>query len=160
MRSCFQTGIECLSENIWAEDIFYDANKKNHLLFILLNAILYWKGKQHEKCFNRFGNCAAIHRLRAYSASTGGTDSVYKSDGARQCEGGGIAPEIMLKELDGIHVYAARKQLMQGVMVPAVCGGTTGSINVYNIAAEDQAAAEQRGFGVLPPRKNKNPIFQ
>ena len=85
---------------------------------------------------------------------------VYKSDGARQCEGGGIAPEIMLKELDGIHVYAARKQLMQGVMVPAVCGGTTGSINVYNIAAEDQAAAEQRGFAVLPPRKNKNPIFQ
>ena len=85
---------------------------------------------------------------------------VYKSDGARQCEGGGIAPEIMLKELDGIRVYAARKQLMQGVMVPAVCGGTTGSINVYHIAAEDQAAAEQRGFGVLPPRKNNHPIFQ
>lgn len=86
---------------------------------------------------------------------------VYKSDGARQCEGGGIAPEIMLKELDGIRVYAARKQLMQGVMVPAVCGGTTGSINVYHIAAKDQAAAEQRGFAVLPQSKTKgnSPIF-
>lgn len=34
---------------------------------------------------------------------------IYKSDGSRQCQGGGISPEAMKKELQGIRVYAAEK---------------------------------------------------
>ena len=75
---------------------------------------------------------------------------IYKSDGARQCEGGGISPEAMRSELQGIRVYAAGKSILRGVMFPAVCGGGTGSINVYTIAAKDQAEAQKRGFVVLP----------
>ena len=74
---------------------------------------------------------------------------VYRSDNAVQCQGGGISPEAMQSELDAIPVFAARKDQLRGVAFPAVCGGTTGSINVYTIQQADQAAAEQRGFRVF-----------
>ena len=82
---------------------------------------------------------------------------IYKPDGARQCEGGGISPEAMQSELQGIRVYSARKSILSGMMFPTVCGGITGSINVYTIAAKNQAEAQQRGFSVLP-QKNIHPI--
>lgn len=74
---------------------------------------------------------------------------IYKSDGSRQCEGGGISPEAMKKELQGIRVYAAEKQTLHGMMFPAVCGGQTGSINVYTIAEQDLSEAGKRGFNIL-----------
>ncbi len=74
---------------------------------------------------------------------------VYRSDNAVQCQGGGISPEAMQRELSGIQVFAARKDELRGVAFPSVCGGATGSINVYTIQQADQAAAEQRGFRVF-----------
>ena len=41
---------------------------------------------------------------------------------------------------------------MQGVAFPAVCGGATGSINVYTILAADRGRAEQLGFTAMPQR--------
>ena len=74
---------------------------------------------------------------------------VYRSDNSTQCHGGGISPEAMQRELSGIQVFAARKDELRGVAFPSVCGGATGSINVYTIQQADQAAAEQRGFRVF-----------
>ncbi|WP_373747428.1 hypothetical protein [Neisseria dentiae] len=74
---------------------------------------------------------------------------IYKSDGSRQCEGGGISPEAIKSQLQGIRVYAAEKQVLRGMMFPAVCGGQTGSINVYTIAEQDLPEAEKRGFSIL-----------
>ncbi|EGV36520.1 hypothetical protein [Neisseria weaveri] len=34
---------------------------------------------------------------------------------------------------------------------PEVCGGDTGTINVYTIETKDRSEAEKRGFKVLPP---------
>lgn len=98
--------------------------------------------------------------LLAACAHTGTTPAgriqVYKSDGARQCEGGGISPETMRQELRGIRVYAAAKQHLQGMMFPAVCGGATGSINVYTIDAANREKAHERGFQALP--QNRSPF--
>ena len=74
---------------------------------------------------------------------------MFKSDGSRQCEGGGISPEAMKSQLQGIRVYAAEKQVLRGMMFPAVCGGQTGSINVYTIAEQDLSEAGKRGFNIL-----------
>ena len=41
---------------------------------------------------------------------------------------------------------------MQGVAFPAVCGGATGSINVYTIPAAERGRAEQLGFTAMPQR--------
>ena len=70
------------------------------------------------------------------------------SDG--QCEGAGISVQEMQKELSGIRVYGAEKSALQDVMFPAVCGGGTGSINVYTIAKADVKQAQARGFALLP----------
>ena len=74
---------------------------------------------------------------------------VYRSDNSTQCHGGGISPEAMQSELGAIPVFAARKDQLRGVAFPAVCGGATGSINVYTISQDNQAAAEKLGFRVF-----------
>ena len=56
----------------------------------------------------------------------------------------------MQAELVGIRVHAAEKSHLPDVMFPAVCGGGTGSINVYTIDAQQRGQAEQRGFALLP----------
>lgn len=78
---------------------------------------------------------------------------VYRSDHSTQCHGEGITPEAMQRELGAIPVFAARKDQLRGVAFPAVCGGATGSVNVYTIAQDNQAAAEQRGFRVFPAQE-------
>lgn len=84
------------------------------------------------------------------AVSDGQTIRVYKPDGARQCEGEGISVAAMQAELAGIGVHAAEKSHLPDVMFPAVCGGGTGSINVYTIDAQQRGQAEQRGFALLP----------
>ena len=84
------------------------------------------------------------------SAQNTQTIQIYKLDGARQCEGEGISVAAMQAELAGIGVHAAEKSHLPGVMFPAVCGGGTGSINVYTIDAQQRGQAEQRGFALLP----------
>ena len=76
--------------------------------------------------------------------------SVYKSDGSRQCgSGSGVSAQEMLRELDGMKVYAARADVLHGVAFPAVCGGGTPNINVYVIDAKNLKKAQQRGFHLL-----------
>lgn len=72
--------------------------------------------------------------------------SVYKSDGSRQCESGGVSLETMQHELLGIKVYSAQKDTLRGVSFPSVCGGMTGNVNVYMIAPHDLPKAKQLGF--------------
>lgn len=74
---------------------------------------------------------------------------VYKSDGSRQCQDNGVPPEAMQTQLDDIRVYAARKDHLRGMMFPAVCGGITGSVNVYTIDKEALPRAEKLGFAVF-----------
>lgn len=74
---------------------------------------------------------------------------VAKSDGSRQCKGGSVSLETMQSELQDIKVFAARKDHLRGVAFPAVCGGDTGSVNVYTINANDVEIVKQRGFHVF-----------
>ena len=97
---------------------------------------------------------AAVSLLAACAGLSGSpTVQVYKHDGARQCEGEGITVASMQAELAGIRVYAAEKSHLPDVMFAAVCGGDTGSINVYTIDAHQRRSAEQRGFALLPAAK-------
>lgn len=75
---------------------------------------------------------------------------IYKSDGSRQCHGEGISVDDMQRELGEIPVYDSSKQSLNGMMYPAVCGGMTGNINVYEISPEDLELAKERGFEELP----------
>ena len=84
------------------------------------------------------------------SAQNTQTIQIYKLDGARQCEGEGFSVAAMQAELVGIRVHATEKSHLPDVMFPAVCGGGTGSINVYTIDAQQRRQAEQRGFALLP----------
>ena len=85
------------------------------------------------------------------------TVDVYRSDNARQCEkNSGITPETMRRDLGDIHVYQMRKDYLRGMMFPTVCGGATGSVNVYTIDAYNVQAEHAH---VLVFFHNKN-LFQ
>ncbi|VEG13458.1 hypothetical protein [Moraxella cuniculi] len=70
---------------------------------------------------------------------------IYKSDESVQCGGGGISPEQMRSQLQNIVVYQMRKGQLNRAY-PAVCGGATGSVNIYTIDKGQLAQAEQLGF--------------
>ncbi|STZ56285.1 EF hand [Moraxella lacunata] len=73
---------------------------------------------------------------------------VHKSDGSRQCADFAIDPETMAKELDGITIYDSRKDQLDR-MYPSVCGGGTGSVNVFTIDKADLEKAQQLGFEIF-----------
>lgn len=73
---------------------------------------------------------------------------IYKSDGSRQCAGAGIEPQTMAIELDGITIYDSRKDQLDR-MYPSVCGGKTGSVNVFVIDKVDLDKAKTLGFEVF-----------
>ncbi|MDO5290606.1 MAG: hypothetical protein Q4F13_13375 [Pseudomonadota bacterium] len=81
------------------------------------------------------------------AAETAAPISVYQSDGSRQCQGPGESPQAMAARLlQGINVLNARKDALQDRMFPAVCGGATGSVNVFDIPASAWPQAQARGF--------------
>lgn len=85
---------------------------------------------------------------------------VYKYDGSLQCgRGKEMGPETMAKELtrNGIEVKASRKGT-DGAMHIAVCGASTGKLNVYTIATEALPKARELGFRLLITRKMTNEI--
>ena len=87
----------------------------------------------------------------AHTASSAAQVQVYRSDGSRQCEqDSGSDTETMqaLLEGAGIRVYAARKGHLRDMAVPDVCGGATGSVNVYTIDAAQTAQAQAQGFAL------------
>lgn len=63
---------------------------------------------------------------------------VYKHDGSVQCEATAIDLNVMAKELinAGIDVICSQKG-DTGLMYVTVCGGATGSINIYTIHKEN-----------------------
>lgn len=89
----------------------------------------------------------------AGSAPGSATVEVARYDGSRQCEPGDpgslLRGERQLAEA-GIHVLAARKG-RDGRIYPAVCGGPTGSMDVYRIPARDLDRARALGFVRFPP---------
>jgi hypothetical protein len=72
---------------------------------------------------------------------------VGKSNGSRQCEGGGITLERMQQELGPIVVYKKSVE-NDGLMRPQVCGAGTGAHNVYEIDAKDVPKAQSLGFRI------------
>jgi len=83
------------------------------------------------------------------------TVEVYRYDGTLQCGLGKERPmAAMAEELGaaGIEVLASRKA-KDGLEHIAVCGASTGAINVYTIAQADLAVAESMGFDVLVTRE-------
>jgi hypothetical protein len=86
-----------------------------------------------------------------------GTPSVYtlfvfKLDGTKHCEpSAGVSLDSMALELTGagIEVFSSRKGYdgREGI---AVCGVSTGQINIYEIAFSDLSAALGLGFNKLP----------
>ena len=84
---------------------------------------------------------------------------VYKTRGSVQCEGRGVGPEQMSADLlkAGIRVerYACGHD---GRMRATMCGGATGELNLFSIAARDVARARELGFhaveaGDVPPQE-------
>lgn len=85
---------------------------------------------------------------------------VYKYDGSLQCERGSEIPlEDMAGELTaaGIEVQASRKGT-DGLAHIAVCGASTGNVNVYTIPSDALSRAEELGFRVLVTRKMSSGI--
>ncbi|WP_066801611.1 hypothetical protein [Moraxella oblonga] len=70
---------------------------------------------------------------------------IYKSDDSRQCANIGIDPKTMAKELGDIAIYDSRKDQLDR-MYPSVCGGETGSVNVFVIDKSDLEKAKRLGF--------------
>lgn len=77
---------------------------------------------------------------------------VAKSDGAKQCEGKGIAPEKMEADLKDIKVFSKSNQ-SDGLMRTAVCGASSGRFNVFEIEAKDLEKAKTLGFKEWKPEQ-------
>ena len=83
------------------------------------------------------------------------TVEVYKYDGSLQCgRGKEIGLEDMAKEFttNGIKVKASRKG-SDALMHIAICGASTGKLNVYRIATNALPKARELGFSLLITRK-------
>lgn len=75
---------------------------------------------------------------------------VYKYQGSRQCEGGGIPLEEMQRQLQsGGAVVTHSSCGMDGRMYPAFCGGADGKINIFTITSNSMNAALAQGFTPL-----------
>ena len=84
-----------------------------------------------------------------------GRVQVYMYDGTLQCGlGQAIGVEEMAEKLTGagIEVLQSGKDT-DGLLHIAVCGASTGAINVYTINRDDLAAARRLGFHVLVTRE-------
>lgn len=75
---------------------------------------------------------------------------VYKYQGSRQCEGGGIPLAEMKRQLEVSGVQVVNSSCgMDGRMYPAFCGGADGRINIFTIPANSVNVAFSQGFSLL-----------
>lgn len=75
---------------------------------------------------------------------------VYKARGSVQCEGRGVGPEQMSADLLKAGIQVERFACgHDGRMRAAMCGGATGELNLFSIAARDVARARELGFHVV-----------
>lgn len=91
---------------------------------------------------------AYVAKLLAQESLENETIEVYKDDGKRQCFDFAIDLETMAKQLEGIHIYDAKKDQI-GDAFPAVCGGDTGQVNVFTIKKSDLEKAQALGFEIF-----------
>ena len=80
---------------------------------------------------------------------------VYKYDGSLQCQRGEeMSLEAMAEELSsrGVEVIASRKG-SDGRMRIAMCGASTGRLNVYTIPSKSLPLAREQGFELLVTRQ-------
>lgn len=76
--------------------------------------------------------------------------TVYKSLDRTQCEAGGETPETLAAQLKAAGVEATPAGCADdGMMYGAMCGGGTGHLGLFDIAAADAAAAAKAGFRPL-----------
>ena len=89
---------------------------------------------------------------KAEKAKTGeATTFVYKSDESKQCQNGSVSLDKMKNDLKGITIKSQRKD-HDGMMYAQMCGGQTGSVNVYEIPSIDVNKALKKGFKVFPAK--------
>ena len=75
---------------------------------------------------------------------------IYKYQGSRQCESGGIPLEEMQRQLQaGGAVVTGSSCGMDGRMYPAFCGGADGKINIFTVTSNSMNAALAQGFTPL-----------
>jgi hypothetical protein len=75
---------------------------------------------------------------------------VYKYQGSRQCEGGGVPLAEMQRQLQaGGAIVTASSCGMDGRMYPAFCGGADGKINIFTVTSNSMNAALAQGFTPL-----------
>lgn len=96
-----------------------------------------------------FVQAFAASAIAAYSDDPAASNQVkvYKYDQSTQCNQDGVSLDEMQQELTsaGVTVYCAQKS-HDGLLYPAVCGGATGTINVYLIDRRDFGQALRLGF--------------
>jgi len=72
---------------------------------------------------------------------------VYKYQGSRQCENGGVSLAEMQRELQAANIPVSNSSCgMDGRMYPAFCGGADGKINVFSIPSDAVNAARSYGY--------------
>lgn len=75
---------------------------------------------------------------------------VYKYQGSRQCEGGGVPLAEMQRQLQaGGAIVTGSSCGMDGRMYPAFCGGADGKINIFTVTSNSMNAALAQGFTPL-----------
>ncbi len=72
---------------------------------------------------------------------------IYKYQGSRQCEGGGVPLAAMHQQLQmaGVQVKGSSCG-MDGRMYAAFCGGADGKINIFTVSADTANLAYSQGF--------------
>lgn len=75
---------------------------------------------------------------------------VFKSRGSVQCEEGGTSPEIMQNELTNVGIVVLTISCgIDGLVRPAMCGGSDGRINIFEIPQSKVGQAQSLGFSSL-----------
>lgn len=75
---------------------------------------------------------------------------VYKYQGSRQCEGGGIPLAEMQRQLQAAGIPVSNSSCgMDGRMYPAACGTADGKINIFTVPSDAVQAAMAQGFYLL-----------
>ena len=75
---------------------------------------------------------------------------VFKYRGSLQCSGGGIAPEVMQKELVGAGITVGAFSCgHDGLLRAAVCESSDGKINIFHVPAGKVDEARTLGFADL-----------
>jgi hypothetical protein len=72
---------------------------------------------------------------------------VYKYQGSRQCENGGIPIAEMQRQLQASGaIVTASSCGMDGMAYPAFCGGADGKINIFTVTSNSMNTALSQGF--------------